>query len=98
VVQALPLLVSQLFFNYLAFVRPFAAALSSQINRNLFENTPYIFVTKLGVLFQADQLTIVLKKHSAEHCTATLTVASYQQVVLAIAKRYIAPLGSQIDS
>ena len=51
----------------------------------------------MGYPFQADQLTTVLKKHSAEHCTATLTVASYRQVVLAIAKRYIAPLGNQID-
>jgi hypothetical protein len=97
VVQALPLLVSQLFFNYLAFVQPFAAALSSQINRNPSENTPYIFVTKLGVPFQANQLTAALKKHSTEHCIATLTVASYRQVVLAIAKRHIAPLAGQFN-
>jgi hypothetical protein len=39
----------------------------------------------------------VLRKHSSEHCIATLTVASYRHTVLAIAKRCIAPQDGQFN-
>jgi hypothetical protein len=93
VVQALPAVVSQLLFNYLTFVRPFSKALNHQVNQLGSERpktTSYIFVTSSGAPVQAGLLTAVIKKHSERDCKATLTVASYQQVVLAIAKRYIA--------
>ena len=48
IVRALPLVVSQLLFCYLAFVRPFAEALSHQVDQlgsGKAEGVPYIFAT-----------------------------------------------------
>ena len=74
VVRALPPLVSQLLFYYLAFVRPFAEFLSYQTSQLFSKESsmPYIFTTSSGAPFQADQLTAILKKHSKGTLTVTL--------------------------
>ena len=95
VVRALPPVVSQLLFRYLAFVRPFAEALShqaTQLQSKQSESVPYIFSTSSGAPFQASQITAALKKHSERTCSAILTVALYRQTVLAIAKQHIATI------
>ena len=100
-VRALPPVVSQLLFRYLAFVRPFAEALSHQVNQlgsGKPESVPYIFATPSGAPFQTSQMTAALKKHSERTCSATLTVASYRQTVLAIAKQYIVPMAHPFDA
>ena len=101
VVRALPPAVGKLLFHYLAFVRPFAEYLSHQVNqldREQQKGVPYIFATSSRAPFQANQLTAVLKKHSERTCSATLTVASYQQTVLAIAKLYIATIAQPFNA
>jgi hypothetical protein len=54
--------------------------------------------TGSGAPFQATQLTAALKKHSERTCSATLTVASYRQTVLAIAKQHIVPMAQPFDA
>jgi hypothetical protein len=101
VVRALPPVVSQLLFRYLAFVRPFAEALSHQVDqlgRGKPESVPYIFATDSRAPFQASQLTAVLKKDSERTCSATLTVASNRQTALAIAKQHIVPMAQPFDA
>jgi hypothetical protein len=39
-----------------------------------------------------------MKKHSKSTCSAVLTMASYRQVVLAIAKLYIATISQPFDA
>jgi hypothetical protein len=85
----------------LTFVRPFSEALNHQVNQLDNERpktTSFIFVTSSGAPVQADLLTAVMKKHSERDCKATLTVASYRQVVLAIAKRYIAIMAQPFNA
>jgi hypothetical protein len=56
VVQALPLVVSQLLFCYLAYVRPFAEALSHQVDQpgsGQSKSVPYIFATTSKAPFDA---------------------------------------------
>ena len=101
VVRALLPAVSQLLFCYLAFVRPFAESLShqtGQLSSKQSKIAPYIFATGSRAPFQADQLTAVMKKHSKRTYSATLTVASYQQTVLAIAKQYIATIAEPFNA
>jgi hypothetical protein len=101
VVQALPPAVGQLLFRYLAFVRTFAKALSHQTNQlggTHVKSGPYIFTTSSGVPFDATQLTAIMKKWLERTCLAVLTMASYQQAVLAIAKLYIATISQPFDA
>ena len=90
---------SQLLFNYLAFVRPFAALLASQVN--LYQpalNVPFVFATDTGIPFNTDQLSTIIRKYSEQVYSTTLTVASYRQVVLAIAKQYITTLAQPFNA
>jgi hypothetical protein len=101
VVRALPPAVGKLLFYYLAFVRPFAEYLSHQVSRldsKQQKSMPCIFSTSSRAPFQADRLTAELKKHSKRTCSAILTVASYQQTVLAIAKLYIATIAQPFNA
>jgi hypothetical protein len=111
VVRTLPLAVSQLLFRYLAYVRPFAEALSHQVDQlgrgsgsgsgsgsGQSQSVPYIFATSSGAPFDASQLTATLKRHSERTCSAALTVASYRQTVLAIAKQHIVPMAHGFDA
>ena len=59
---------------------------------------PFIFATGSGAPFQANQLTAVMKKHSERTCSTTLTVASYWQTVLAIAKQDIATMAQPFNA
>jgi hypothetical protein len=103
VVRALPEVVSHLLFRYLAFVRPFADALSYHSDQlgngnRQSQRVPYVFTTVSRAPLQTSQLTDALKKHSESTCLATLTIASYRQVVLAIAKKHIVPIAQPFNA
>ncbi len=96
VVRVLPPSVSRLWFLYLTYIRPFVDCLR---HRPEVQPTPpksqlqaYAFVTGHNQLYTTPQLSEGIRKLSIQVCSRPLTVASYRQVVAAIAKRFVKEL------
>ena len=101
VVRILPLSVSRLWFLYLTYIRPFVDCLrhrhrqhqGHQIGITLRQSQQaYAFLTPCHQLYTTPQLSGEIRRLSLQYCGRPLTVASYRQVVAAIAKRYVREL------
>ena len=80
VVRVPPISVSRLLFQYLAFVWPFADALSYQLNQEgapREDNTSFIFTTRNGTPLASEHMTAALKEQSAKVFSKPLTIALY---------------------
>lgn len=98
VVRILPQLVSQILFQYLVYVRPFADSLSYQAQLNYScVNSPLAFPTMQGEPLASSQMTAVIKEQTQKSCQASLGVAAYRQVAIAIAKRHIASIAKPFN-
>jgi hypothetical protein len=102
VVRVLPKAVSQILFQYLAYVRPFVEALSHQIQRvegveaTIANSRAYLFAED-GQLFKTSQLSQAVQQQSQYAGVGHLNFARYRQTALAIAKQHIATIARPFD-
>jgi hypothetical protein len=96
VIRVLPLSVSRLWFLYLIYIRPFIDCLRHcpdlQVARPERTQQAYAFISSQNILYTTPQLSEAIRKLSLQVCSRPLTIASYRQVVAAIAKRYVKEL------
>jgi hypothetical protein len=103
VVRILPSSVSRLWFLYLTYIRPFVDCLCHSLNQQLGQEaryTPpagqsqqaYAFLTPSNQVYTTPLVSSKIRRLSVQSCSRPLTIASYRQVVAAIAKRYVKEL------
>ncbi|KAF7944511.1 hypothetical protein EAE96_010902 [Botrytis aclada] len=101
VVRILPQLVSQMLFQYLVYIQPFTRSLAYQVQAGFSPSpTPVLgmkesalaFCTPQGTPWTADQISPIIKDQTQKTSGASLGVAAYRQVVIAIAKRHLSSI------
>ena len=105
IVRFLPLLVSQILFQYLVYVRPFVEALSSQAQLRLgsqgaasLDQYSFAFTrTDDDRPFHTNDLSAIISKQTKKVLGTPLATASYRQATLAIAKQHIATIARPLD-
>jgi hypothetical protein len=100
VTQVLPPLVSQLFFQYLAYIQLFAEALIHQVDQAAAATSSqdaFVFTSEQGKPFSTDQISAAIKEQAEKASTVSLTVVSYRQAALAIAKYFIPAIARYFD-
>jgi hypothetical protein len=101
VVRVLPPSVGHLWFLYLTYLQPFADCLRhcrDNPHYQLLESQPdqsqqvYAFLNRRDQLYSTDKLSQTIGVTSQQYCGQRLTIASYRQIVAAIAKRHVKDL------
>jgi hypothetical protein len=102
IVRFLPLLVSQILFQYLVYVRPFAEALSSQAQlgsqvATSLDQYSFVLTRTDDRPFHTNDLSAIISKQTKKVLGTPLATASYRQATLAIAKKHIATIAKPLD-
>jgi Orsellinic acid/F9775 biosynthesis cluster protein D len=97
IARILPLTMSRVLFQYLAYVRPFCDTLRHQLQLASHSlNTHYLFTSK-DQLYTSDTLTKLISQQAKKAGAGSLTIATYRQSVLAIAKQHITQIARPFD-
>lgn len=102
IVRFLPLLVSQILFQYLAYIRPFITALNNEAQHGfrtsiLLDQHSLAFTSEGHMPLNTGQLSGIISQQTQRLLNVSLTTASYLQASVAIAKRHIAAIAKPFD-
>ncbi len=108
VVRVLPQLVSKILFQYLAYIRPFTNSLTHEepqprpfvtehASASSRMDSPLAFPAEKGEPWSSDQMTAAIKEQAQKTCKAPLGIATYRQVIIAIAKRHVANIAKPFN-
>ena len=89
IVRMLPLMVSEMLFVYLAYIRPFCDALVHQLKLEQNKLSDHYLFASSDRIYSSDTLSKAIQKESTEAGASSLTIATYRQAALAIAKEHI---------
>lgn len=97
VVRVLPLVVSEMLFIYLAYIRPFCDALAHQLKLEQRALSNHYLFTSPDRIYSSDTLSKAIHRESTEAGASLLTIATYRQAALAIAKEHIEVISKPLN-
>jgi hypothetical protein len=97
IVRVLPLVVSKILFQYIAYVRPFCEALVHQLKLQRSKVPAYYLFASRDYVYSSDILSRAINRQSRAATAGSLSIATYRQGAVAIAKQHIVQIAKNFD-